>query len=405
MKPPAIHPWRLAFGGLLALCTAMGIGRFVYTPILPFMTEAIPLTAAAAGLIASANFAGYLIGALLAATPWLSGSRRAWLMAGLTGSAATTILTGAGSALAYLTAVRFLAGVASAFVLVFASALVLERLASVGAGKLSSVHFAGVGAGIGLSALTVSLMAGSGHGWQAQWFAAGALALVTLPLVAILVPPDGAPTARAGGTGGFSPSPRLVALIAAYGLFGFGYVITATFLVAIVRGAPEIRHLEPVAWILVGLVAVPSVALWAALGRRIGVFAAFAAACLVEAVGVLASVLLLNTAGVVIAAACLGGTFVGITALGLVGARALSTSDPRRVLALMTGAFGAGQIVGPFLGGLLFDLTGSFALPSVLAAAALVAAALLAGALDWRRAEESPLTAARTAPSDRPRSP
>ena len=97
------------------------------------------------------------------------------------------------------------------------------------------------------------------------------------------------------------------------------------------------------------------------------------------------------------AALFLGGTFMAITALGLVGARSLSASDPRRVLALMSGAFGAGQIVGPTLGGALFDRTGSFTLPSLLAAGTLVLAALLGAAVDWRilRAPPKPQAAPR----------
>ena len=115
----------------------------------------------------------------------------------------------------------------------------------------------------------------------------------------------------------------------AYFLFGFGYIITATFLIDIVRGSPAIRHLEPYAWVLVGLGAAPSVVLWGALGRRIGILKAFALASLVEAAGVAASVLWLQTAGVVIAALFLGGTFMGLTALGLIAAREAGDGDPR----------------------------------------------------------------------------
>src|SRR5215204_5584232 len=93
--PPMQRPWSLALGGLTAMAVAMGIGRFVYTPILPFMAESLPLTKAEAGLIASANFLGYMVGALAAATPWMSGSRRFWFMTGLVASAATTLLTAA----------------------------------------------------------------------------------------------------------------------------------------------------------------------------------------------------------------------------------------------------------------------------------------------------------------------
>ena len=74
----------------MALAVAIGIGRFVYTPILPPMIAALGLSKSAAGLIASANFLGYLLGALLAAMPSLPGSRRAWLLGALPASALTT---------------------------------------------------------------------------------------------------------------------------------------------------------------------------------------------------------------------------------------------------------------------------------------------------------------------------
>ena len=84
----------LAIGGFIAMAAAMGIGRFVYTPILPFMAEGIGLTKPQAGLIASANFLGYLLGALAAASPFLPGGKRGWFIAGLAGSALSTAAMG-----------------------------------------------------------------------------------------------------------------------------------------------------------------------------------------------------------------------------------------------------------------------------------------------------------------------
>ena len=83
-------------------------------------------------------------------------------------------------------------------------------------------------------------------------------------------------------------------------------------------------------------------------------------------------------AGLFLAAVLVGGTFMGLTALGLVWARTLAGRDPRRALALMTGAFGLGQIVGPAFAGVVSDRLGSFMVPSFVAVFALLVAAVLA---------------------------
>ena len=386
MTATAFRPLPLVLGGIIALAAAIGIGRFVYTPILPPMEEGLGLTKSQAGFIASANFLGYLLGALAASTPRLPGSRRTWLVATLAVSALTTAAMGLTGAMPLFLLLRFVGGVASAFVLVFASALVLDRLIAAGRGDLAGLLFAGVGLGIAISAALVSGLLYAGGDWRDLWLASGGLALAAVVAVFALVPDRGT-DGKASGAGKASGNQRaLVSLIVAYGLFGFGYVITATFLVAIVRDAPEIRPLEPLIWIVVGLAGAPSVIVWSKVGARIGIPQAFVVACLVEAVGVAASVLWISAAGVILAGILLGGTFMGITALGLIEARRLTSGDPRRILALMTAAFGLGQIVGPSFAGVLFDISGSFLLPSMAAAGALLVAALLVGWANTGRA-------------------
>ena len=377
-----------ALGGLIALAAAMGIGRFVYTPILPFMEAALGLSKSEAGILASANFLGYLLGALGAAKSALPGGRRIWFLAALAGSALTTAVMGLASELWLFLLLRFLGGVASAFVLVFSSALVLDRLAAAGRPGLSSLHFAGVGAGIAVSAVLVTGLSMGGGDWRAQWLASGLFSLLALMVVIRLVPEEAEgsaapPPAATAETGG---DRRLVALILAYGLFGFGYVITATFISTMVRMSPEIRDLEGVVWLLVGLAAVPSVALWAWIGRRWGNDRSFALACLVEGVGVALSVLSSSAVAIALAAALLGGTFMGITALGLVNARALARGDPRRNMALMTAAFGLGQMIGPSFAGYAYGFGDSFLLPSLVAAGALLVSAALSHNLLRREA-------------------
>ena len=366
----------LALGGLVALALAVGIGRFVYTPILPLMVEDLGMTKSTAGLLASANFAGYLAGALLAATSVVAGSRRRWLLAALIASALTTGAMAFGSSTPLFLLLRFAGGVASAFGLVFASALVLDGLAEIGRPQLSAVHFAGVGVGIALSAVLSAGLGALGGGWRSIWLCAGVIALVAAAAVAALIAdrpsPRAAPPAGAKGAGR-----RLGAFVTAYGLFGFGYIITATFLVAIVRDGHHARAFEPVVWLVVGLTAAPSVAFWTWAARRVGLARAFALACVAEAIGVAASVMRTAPA-VLLGAALVGGTFMGLTALGLIGGRRLSAGDPRSTLALMTAAFGAGQIVGPAFAGLVHDATASFVLPSLIAVAGLLLGAALA---------------------------
>ena len=377
---PIGETWTIstAIGGLLAIAAAIGIGRFVYTPILPPMIEALGLSKAQAGLIASANFLGYLIGALLAAMPTLPGSRRLWLLCALTVSSLTTAAMGLSGTIPTFLVLRFVGGAASAFVLIIASTVVLERLASVGRSGLSALYFAGVGSGIAVSAVLVAAMLLLGHDWRSLWLASGAVSLGALLAVAILLPNSAATTdALPARGGGVALDAGLHRLIVAYGLFGFGYIITATFLVTIVRVTPVIRALEPVIWIVFGLAAAPSVALWAWIARSLNIPRAFALACVIEATGVLASVAWQTASGIFVAAILVGGTFMGITGLGLIQARALATGDPRRALALMTGAFGLGQIVGPAFAGIVSDRLGSFTVPSITTAVALLFPAAL----------------------------
>jgi len=368
----------------------MGIGRFVYTPILPFMMEGIGLTKPEAGLLASSNFLGYLLGALAAASPVFAGSRRAWFGAGLLVSALSTGAMGEASTMPTFLMLRFLGGVASAFVLVFASALVLDRLAALGRSRLAALHFAGVGCGIAFSALLIAALASAGLGWRVQWLASGGASLLALAACWRFVPPE--------ANGARAPSParrgevrngRLLRLAIAYGLFGFGYVITATFISTIARSSPALQAAEPVVWLAVGVAAAPSVAFWTAVASRCGNEGGYALACLTQAVGVALSVLAPSLLGLMAAAVLLGGTIMGLTALGLIEARLLASTDPRRSLALMTAAFGLGQMVGPSFAGFAYGLAGSFLLPSLAAVAALLVAAGLVGLPALRRAAAS----------------
>ncbi|HYZ62209.1 MAG TPA: YbfB/YjiJ family MFS transporter [Acetobacteraceae bacterium] len=374
--PPSARtsPLSLALGGACALAAAMGLGRFVYTPILPSMVEALGLAKTEAGLIASANFAGYLLGTLAVAVPRLPGPRLAWLHGSLAVVALSMLGMAAAPGMPGFLALRFVAGFAGAFVLVLGSTVVIGGLARMAGLAWAALHFAGIGTGIALSAVVVPSLHASGVDWRGQWLAAGLIAAALLvPALVLIRDGEDLDPARGGET-------RLrgaVGFTLAYGLCGLGYSVLGTFLVAMVRSMQDGPRLETLSWLTVGLAAVPSVWLWGVAGRRWGVRRAMAVASLIQAAGTSAGVLWPSLPGVLSASAFLGGTFVGITALGFTATQRLAPEPRRRVNAVISAAFGAGQMIGPLLAGVLADRTQSFVAPTLLAAGASLVAALI----------------------------
>ncbi|TIM60924.1 MAG: YbfB/YjiJ family MFS transporter, partial [Mesorhizobium sp.] len=242
------------------------------------------------------------------------------------------------------------------------------------------------GLGIAASSALMAILVTEQAGWPAGWFWSAAISACAIAVVMLLL----GSTATANGADGREPAlPKdraLVKIIVAYGLFGFGYIVTATFLVAIVRQGGGGRVFEAVVWMVTGLAGIPSVWLWQKIAAKIGLYRAYAWGCLVEVVGVSASVTMGGHVGPLLGGFLLGGTFIAITALGLQSGRQLAPQAPRRILALMTASFGLGQIIGPIVAGLLAEASGDFFLASIVAAAVL----LVSGAVIWSAAPKSP---------------
>lgn len=377
---------RFAFAGMIAMAVAMGIGRFVYTPILPGMMEELHLSPADAGWIASANYLGYLIGALAAAGGWAHGRERLLMLAGLGASAVLAALMGLTDAMAAFLVIRFLAGLASAFVMVFMASIVFSHINAAGRSDLQAWHFGGVGLGIAVSAAMMAVLVTEHAGWAAGWLWSAAISACGFVLVALLVNEGPLSNGEVAREPALRMDRSLVKVIIAYGLFGFGYVVTATFLVAIVRQGGGSRVFEAMVWMVAGLAGFPSTWLWQKIAAWIGLYAAYALACFIEVVGVTASVAVGGRTGPLLGGVLLGGTFIAITALGLQAARQQAPKAPRRIFALMTAAFGLGQIIGPVAAGFLAQMSGNFFLASITAAVVLV----VSGAITWSAAPKSP---------------
>ncbi len=377
-----------ALAGAIAMAVAMGFGRFSYTPILPGMMTALGLSPADAGLIASANFIGYLVGAVAAGYGWAAGRERAISLSALAATAMLLLAMGLTSSIVLFSAIRFLAGVASAFTMIFTSAIVLSRALATGNPHVQSIHFGGVGIGIAVSSLMVFLLPAQGFGafanWQAAWFGGAIIACVGTILVATLLPSGPASGKSTGREKPLVWTRPLFVLTLTYGLFGFGYVITATFLVAMARQGASDHTVEFLAWLITGLSAAISVHLWRRAVPLLGIVGVYLAGLLVEAVGLILVVALPSPYAPLIGGLLLGLTFIMVTAYGLQIGRALAPHSPRKALAFMTAAFGVGQIAGPLVAGWLAEGSGSFTVPTLLAAGVLLFCAALTG-LETRR--------------------
>ena len=336
--------WRVVAQGAAALAVSMGIGRFAYTPILPLMHAEAGLSAPAGSALATANYLGYLAGALLAIfVPALVRSALVY-RAGLATVIATVALMAVTQSHAAWFALRLVAGAASALVFVIAASAMLTRLRGHGE-HLAGWGFGGVGAGIALSGAVVLIVAPAGT-WRTAWLASAAVALV-LAVLAWRLAPEPAGTATALETDGDEVPPHrwFGTLLASYTLEGTGYIIAGTFLVAAISQSAA-AWVGTSAWVLAGLAAVPAAALWAGLGRRWSRPTLLLAALLIQAFGMALPVLVPGIAGALVSAVLFGATFLGIASMVL--ALGAHLRYPRAV-ALLTTGYGAGQILGPVI--------------------------------------------------------
>ena len=371
----------LLAGGMLALLLAMGVGRFAYTALLPQMHEQGWLTVHEGALLAAANYLGYLLGAVWAALSRRADpSRRLWI--GLAASVSTTWLMGAMGrldlGLAVWCAVRGVAGVASAFVYVYSTGIVLRRLAELGAASWSGVHYLGVGAGIALSALVAQFMLGHGSAAQAWYGLGGVAALAALVSARQLVPAGRRALSMHESVAidrGAAAARPLTWLALAYGLAGFGYIVNMTFLPLMLRGG-EGADSAMGGWLLVGLAAMPATVLWMRLAVRWGSYPALIACTLLQAVGVALPVLVAGVPAAMAGAVLLGGTFMGIAGLAQGLARVPDPERSARRIGLITALYGGGQIAGPALVAVL-GRGEDFRIAVLAAAAALLASAAL----------------------------
>lgn len=366
-KPETSALWQLILAGILSLVVAIGIGRFAYTPTLPVMQEAVGLTTAAAGILASSNYLGYLVGAVLAAFVPMGRVQRRLLRASLGLVAVTTAAVALSTAFPAWLALRFLSGLAGAGVFVFASSAVLGEFSRRDRRELSGRFYSGVGLGIALSGLMVmpaNAFLAEETAWRADWLLLGVLAAALVIPCWAWLPENGAarghdrrPGSRPEKGTGAANKPATVGvpfvmglLCLAYFLEGSGYIVTGTFLPVIVESLPGLEGAGAGLWVLVGLAAAPSTLLWTRVASRIGRPPALILAYTAQALGVALPVVSSAPWAAAGSAALFGGTIMGIVALTLTYASEVAGARKAGfAIGSLTAVYGVGQVLGPLV--------------------------------------------------------
>jgi MFS family permease len=383
-----------AVAGALVLAIGMGFGRFSFTGMYPLMVRDGVIDVTAGSVAASANYAGYLLGAILMGR-FRHGHAARLCQLSMIGTIACLAVLSLPLSPSSIAVVRFVAGAVSAVALVAASIWLLHV---VGHHHGAPLLFSGVGLGIVVSAEIIAIGAAEHFNSAALWalLAAAALLLSAMAwprLSARRDEDDAEPDndheagANAGATASANPSakggarhragPNAYVLVALYGLAGFGYIVTATYLPLLVKDA--VPGIDPVhIWAAFGIGAVPSCFLWHWLNHRFGSRRSMALNLLVQAAGVMLPVFAESASMFLASALLVGGTFVGTVTIAMPAARQIASTVRFNIMATMTAAYGVGQILGPLVSTALFARTHSFEQPLVAAGAALIAAAVLA---------------------------
>ncbi|MBV4484124.1 MFS transporter [Pseudomonas sp. SWRI153] len=369
----------------VALMMAMGIGRFALTPQMPHLLSEGQIDLTAAGLIAAANYLGYLLGAVDAMFAHRPQQVQRRLHGGLWLCVVLTLASFWANGFWSHLVLRFGTGVASAWVLVMITSLSQPLAAAAGRPRWGAMVFAGPGLGIFLTGLLALVSHQLQQTSATLWLIYAAAALLMMLGVWRFLPQPTAVTTTA--TTHATPSSQGIGRLALiYALYGIGYIIPATFLSQMANAQFHGQWQADLFWPCFGLSA--AIGVWLVSLRRhdpkttrhwltatLGLQAAGVFACLPgSGLGLALGVILCGT------------PFLAFMQLVMQRSRELAPHATQRNAGLLTACFAVGQLSGPLLAALSSHFSGGLQPALVIAGAGL----LIAGALAMQSSATGP---------------
>lgn len=364
--------------GFFSQLLCLGVARFAYTPLLPLMQQQDLLTDASSGYLAAINYLGYMAGALLAASLSNLQLKDRLYRLGLIVAIVSTLGMALTENLYLWSFWRFMAGLSSAGSMLIASGLIMHWLISHQQRAELGVHFAGLGLGIAMSAMLVEVMLQLHLTWQSQWLVLAAIGgLLAIPAWYWLPKPSPSLLPTQGKLSDLPSSNRFIRImLLSYFCAGYGYVLSATFIVTIVERMPGLSGSGNLSFVVLGLAAAPAVLLWDLIARKTGYLYAIILALVLQTVAIILPLSFTTLAVVLVSAALFGATFIGVVSLVLTMAGRLYPSKPAKLMGKMTLAYGLAQVLAPAITGVIAEKTGSFT-PGLYLAAVLLSIAVL----------------------------
>ncbi|WP_312239768.1 YbfB/YjiJ family MFS transporter [Pantoea sp.] len=351
--------------GILTLVAVMGIGRFSLTPQIPVMIGDGYLTLSSAGILASMNYIGYLLGAVHVSK--MKHRHAFFLKAGLAATVLVTILSGVTSNFALQCLFRFIAGVGGAWALIIVTSWTQLVLAGNNAPRLSAAVFTGPGVGIALSGLLAWIMALKHFNSSQSWYVYGVVALIASLAIWRYLPAETEP-ARSETAEKERVGSGLKKLVLVYGLAGFGYILPATFLAQMAHSTFPDASQAAFFWPLFGLAAITGVLLVILFSARFNTQISLSAAMILQGLGVAAAVVVPDGTGLILATILTGLCFLSIMQLTMRFAREISSGSLAKTVGMLTSGYATGQLIGPLISSASVTLFGSL-YPAILLAA------------------------------------
>jgi len=375
-----MSPFIRLLASFIALIMAMGIGRFSLTPQLPHLISEGQIDLTGAGLIAAANYLGYLLGALDAIRAKRPDQVQGRLHAGLWLCVVLTLISVLAQGFWPHLLLRFGTGIASAWVMVMITSLSQHLAVTANRPRLGALVFAGPGVGVlltGLLALVANLW---GQNSATLWLIYAAAALIMVLAILPILPQPATLPAATHISQLDTRQPGIGRLGAIYGLYGLGYIIPATFLSQMASAQFHGQWQADLFWPAFGLCAAIGVVLISLRRPTPGTTGYWLMGGLgIQALGVLAC-LLPSSTGLALGVILCGTPFLACMPLVMQRSRELAPHAAQRNAALLTACFAVGQLAGPLLAALSSHFSGTLHPALLIAASGLMLAAMLA----WR---------------------